>query len=191
MRKYIELNKRKVSYTLHVSARARSLRLSIHSDGGFFVTTPKFVSAGRLKRFIVEKSQWILDKIDYFSAFTKHQGIKYTKADFIKNKEVTQKLVEEKLVEYNKFYNFKWNRVSIKDQKTRWGSCSKNGNLNFNYRLGLIPVRLAEYVVVHELCHLGQFNHSKDFWNLVAKAIPEHRVLRKELQKISLRYIKK
>jgi len=188
MRKYIELNKRKVPYTLNVSTRARSLRLSIYSDGGFVVTTPKFVSAGALKRFIVEKSQWILDKLDYFSTFAKHQGIRYTKADFIKNKEATRKLVEEKLVEYNKFYNFKWNKVSIKDQKTRWGSCSKNANLNFNYKLGLVPIRLAEYVVVHELCHLGQFNHSKDFWNLVAKSMPDYKVLRDELEKISLRY---
>ncbi len=95
-------------------------------------------------------------------------------------------LVRERLVYYNQFYQFKIGRISIRNQHTRWGSCSAKGNLNFNYRLVLIPEKLADYIIVHELCHLGEFNHSADFWALVAKAIPDYREARRELKKIKL-----
>ena len=97
------------------------------------------------------------------------------------HKETARALVTRKIAEFNLFYNFPINRVAIKNHKSRWGSCSKKGNLNFNYRLALIPEALVDYVVVHEICHLGEFNHSKDFWNLVAQTIPNHAELRKQL----------
>jgi predicted metal-dependent hydrolase len=84
-------------------------------------------------------------------------------------------------------YGFAWKRIAIKNQKTRWGSCSKSGNLNFNFKIALLPDRAAEYVVVHELCHLAQMNHSKKFWDLVAQTIPEHRKIRQQLKIISLK----
>ncbi|MEI6345928.1 MAG: M48 family metallopeptidase [bacterium] len=77
---------------------------------------------------------------------------------------------------------FTYHRVSIRNQRTRWGSCSRRGNLNFSYKLALLPPHLADYLIVHELCHLGQFNHSPAFWALVALAIPEYRTHRDELK---------
>jgi hypothetical protein len=65
----------------------------------------------------------------------------------------------------------------------RWGSCSKKGNLNFNYKIALLPQRHSDYVIVHELCHLREFNHSKKFWDLVEQAVPNHRALRTELKR--------
>lgn len=104
--------------------------------------------------------------------------------EYLKYKEHTRSLVAQKIIDFNAFYGFTIGRVAIRNQKSRWGSCSKRGNLNFNYRLALIPEILVDYVIVHELCHLGEFNHSKNFWNLVAKKIPEHAMLRKQLHKI-------
>jgi predicted metal-dependent hydrolase len=95
-------------------------------------------------------------------------------------------MVIEKLEYYNTFYNFKYNRISIKNQKTKWGSCSSLGNLNFNYRLLYLPQRIFDYIVVHELCHLGQMNHSADFWKLVEKTFPDYDLLRSELKKINM-----
>ncbi|MCU0660293.1 MAG: M48 family metallopeptidase [Candidatus Pacebacteria bacterium] len=92
------------------------------------------------------------------------------------------------MAKFNKVYKFKFNKVSIKNQKTRWGSCSKRGNLNFNYKIALLPEKLAEYVVVHELCHLGQFNHSQKFWNLVAKTMPDYLDIKEELKRSGLRF---
>lgn len=102
--------------------------------------------------------------------------------DYIKNKEKTRSLVLERLEFFNRSYSFYYNRVSIRDQHTRWGSCSKKANLNFNYRLIHLPAHLSDYVIVHELCHLEEMNHAKSFWDLVAKTFPNHRELRRELK---------
>ncbi len=104
--------------------------------------------------------------------------------NFILNRQKAAELARMKLHHYNQFYNFTFKRITIRDQKSRWGSCSRNGNLSFNYRIALLPEKLGDYIIVHELCHLGQFNHSRDFWNLVAQTMSDWRVLRKELRKI-------
>ncbi|MCR4313690.1 MAG: M48 family metallopeptidase [Candidatus Uhrbacteria bacterium] len=103
-----------------------------------------------------------------------------------KQREEARTFVHSRLEVFNEHYRFEYHRVAIRNQRTRWGSCSKKGNLNFNYRIARLPIHLADYVIVHELCHLGEFNHSPQFWNLVARAIPDHRERRKELRGILL-----
>ena len=102
--------------------------------------------------------------------------------NFIINKEAAASLVTLRLAHFNTLYNFKYNRISIRNQFSRWGSCSRKGNLNFNFRIALLPSELADYIIVHELCHLGEFNHSKKFWNLVTLTIPNWQRLRNELR---------
>jgi len=104
--------------------------------------------------------------------------------EYLQYKEQARTLVHQKLAQWNAVYNFSYNRVSIKNQKTRWGSCSSKGNLNFHYRIVFLPEPLVDYLVVHELCHLGQMNHSKAFWDLVAVALPGYAVLQEQLRKI-------
>lgn len=91
-------------------------------------------------------------------------------------------IVNERIIFFNQFYGFHWNNIVIRNQKTRWGSCSKKGNLNFNYKIALLPSEASDYIIVHELCHLGEFNHSQDFWNLVEKTIPKYKEIRKNLK---------
>jgi predicted metal-dependent hydrolase len=88
----------------------------------------------------------------------------------------------ERLALHNRVYQFRYGRVSVKAQKTRWGSCSKQGNLNFNWRLLLAPIAVLDYVVVHELCHLREMNHGSKFWQLVALGCPEYAVHRRWLR---------
>ena len=107
---------------------------------------------------------------------------KGSKSEYLKYKDQALILVKNKLEHFNQFYNFKYNKVTIRNQSTRWGSCSRRGNINFNYKLALLPESLTDYVVVHELCHIGEFNHSKDFWNLVAKTMPDYKERRQELR---------
>ena len=90
--------------------------------------------------------------------------------------------IERRLKELNAVYGFTYHRVSVKNTATRWGSCSKKANLNFHYKVALLPPELADYVLTHELCHLEEFNHSAKFWNLVAQTIPNHAVLRTQLK---------
>ena len=73
-------------------------------------------------------------------------------------------------------------RVAIRDQKSRWGSCSRKGNLNFNWKLIMAPPQALDYVVVHELCHLHEFNHSPRFWALVESQLPDYAVWKKWLK---------
>lgn len=110
--------------------------------------------------------------------------VRNSETEYKKHKESARAIVAQKINEFNEFYRFNVGRISIRNQRSRWGSCSKKGNLNFNYRLALLPDDLANYLIVHELCHIGEFNHSKDFWNLVAKTLPQHAELRKQLRKI-------
>jgi predicted metal-dependent hydrolase len=97
-------------------------------------------------------------------------------------KEAARVLVAQKLVEWNAHYGFEYKRVFIRNTKTRWGTCSKIGNLGFNYRIVYLPSHVADYIIVHELCHLKEFNHQKAFWDLVAETIPDHKAVRKELK---------
>ena len=75
-----------------------------------------------------------------------------------------------------------YTHITIRDQKTRWGSCSSSGTLSFNYRLMYAPPRILDYVVVHELCHLTHMNHSKDFWYMVGSIMPEYKTYRQWLK---------
>jgi predicted metal-dependent hydrolase len=79
-----------------------------------------------------------------------------------------------------------YNRITIRSQKTRWGSCSSAGNLNFNIRLADVPEELLDYVIVHELAHRREMNHSTDFWKIVEREIPDWRERRKRLKEYSL-----
>jgi predicted metal-dependent hydrolase len=111
---------------------------------------------------------------------------KASKAEYEKYKEVTRVLVHARLGYFNQFYNFAYNRVAIRNTKTRWGSCSNKRNLNFSYKLALIDPELADYVVLHELCHLGEMNHGANFWKLMEGVMPDYNERRKSLQKIAL-----
>lgn len=94
-----------------------------------------------------------------------------------------REIVTEGVDEYNKHYNFKYNRIALKDNKTNWGSCSSKGNLNFNWRLIMAPMEILDYVVIHEVCHLKEQNHAEGFWKLVEEQCPDYKVKRKWLKK--------
>jgi predicted metal-dependent hydrolase len=105
-------------------------------------------------------------------------------------KKIAYGQVVKRLEYFNSTYGFTYNNVRIKKQKTRWGSCSEKKNINFNFKLLFLPPELSDYIIVHELCHLGEFNHSKRFWNLVAKTMPNYLELKNQLKHIDLRKIK-
>jgi len=91
-------------------------------------------------------------------------------------------IVKERVDRYSLRLKVFPRKIAIKDQKTRWGSCSKKENINLNWRLVMAPVDIIDYVVVHELCHLKVMNHSKDFWNLVESILPNYHESRKWLK---------
>jgi len=92
-------------------------------------------------------------------------------------------LIHQRLRVVNEKLNLSFNRVFIRDQKTRWGSCSQQGNLNFNWRLVMAPPSVIDYIVIHELLHLVEPNHSKRFWTLVEEICPDYKAHRAWLRK--------
>src|SRR5262249_14202616 len=95
-----------------------------------------------------------------------------SQAAHAEHKARAKELVTARLAYFNTSYNFKYNKITIRNQVSRWGSCSRKGNLSFNYRIVLLPPEMADYIVVHELCHLGEFNHGPKFWELVERTVP-------------------
>jgi len=181
MSESIILKDKRISYKIRKSKRAKRLRMAIYCDGSIVVTQPKNISFSKVEYFIKLKANWLLKKLDFFS---NSKGLipKGTHNDYIKNKEEVFSLISSRINELNKIYGYKFNKVNIKNQKTRWGSCSSKGNLNFNYRLMYLPDRTINYVVAHELCHLKEFNHSKRFWALVEKGVPDYKSIKKEFR---------
>ena len=108
-----------------------------------------------------------------------------TRQQYLNRKEEARALAVERLAFYGEQYGLTYSRLSIRDQKTRWGSCSSKGNLNFNYRIVYLSRRLLDYIIVHELCHLRHLNHGPQFWSLMQRSIPDARQRAKELRAFS------
>ncbi len=172
-----------ISYT-HIKKRsARLLRITIKPNGTVTVTTPLHISTHDLKDYLTQKASWIEEKLTYLATLPQAPDKITRERLYTSHKEAARKHVLKLLEEINHHYNFTYNKVTIKNHSTLWGSCSRKANLNFNYRILHLPLPLARYIVAHELCHLREFNHSQRFWNLVAQTIPNHKELRKELKK--------
>lgn len=182
MQKHITLHNKKVSYTLRKSNRARRMRLAVYCDGSIVVTTPHDLNENTADKFVREKTNWIFSKLTFFRKFKGQPISKYSNDDYYMYKEKALSLVKTKVDYFSEANGFTYNKINIKNQKTRWGSCSKKGNLNFNYKILFLPENVSDYIVVHELCHLKEFNHSKRFWKLVSSIMPNYNEVKRELK---------
>ena len=172
-----------ISYTVRSSPRAKSIRIAVYRDGSVVVTKPTRVSNEQIASLVAKKIVWIEHKIQELAKKPVKILAHYSAKDFKENKKRALELVQEKIAHFNHFYKYDIANVVIRNQKTRWGSCSRRNNLNFNYKIVFLPEALQDYIIVHELCHLGQMNHSQRFWDLVAQQIPDHKMLRTQLRK--------
>ena len=173
-------------YILKNHARSKGIKISIKNDGNIVVTKSRYISKKQADIFVNQNQNWINTNLENIKLKPKIQTQKLTKEDYENYKIKALKIIKEKLLFYNQYYNFPYKKITIKKQKTRWGSCSRKGNLNFNYKIAIISERLAEYIIVHELCHIGEFNHSYKFWNLIAETMPDYADRVKELKGIKL-----
>ena len=166
----------------------RSFAIEIDRDKKIKVRVPRRASKAQIEGLLKEKQDWILrtlDKIDKRNAIEKSEENQIEKLE----PEEVKKLKKEarnhlaSLTEYwAEKIGVSYGRISIRGQKTRWGSCSSKGNLNYNYLLVLCPDDVIEYVVIHELCHRIYMNHSKRFWEKIEEFCPNYRQARKWLK---------
>lgn len=179
----IELDGRKIAYLLITSSAAARVRISIRRGGEMTVTKPGRVPESVVNAFLRDKADWIIKKTDFLKTVKSTPVLKSGRKEYLKYKKAALGLVSDKVKKFNVFYKFGVKKITVRNQKTRWGSCSRRGNINFNFRVVYLPDYLVDYIVIHELCHLGELNHSKKFWDLVSQTAPKHRELRRELRK--------
>jgi len=186
MLKQIQIENNQINYTHRKSNRATRMRLAVYGDGRVVLTTPTWQVENVVERFIAEKAGWVLEKLAVFRDRGFVPKRVNTRAEYLKYKDAAKSLVIDRVKYFSTLHGFAYNRVSIKNQRTCWGSCSRKGNLNFNYKLLFLSPQAQDYIILHELCHLKEFNHSKNFWNLVESYIPNYRELKREIRQHKL-----
>lgn len=186
----IVLHGNAVQYTIRNHARAKRLRLTVYAGGEIVVTIPKGTKQKTVERFIYQQADWLLHQLQ--ETIQPQNGLFLdctgSTAEYRRVKEDARAEIHSLLEKWNTHYNFQYKKVYIRNQRTRWGSCSSNKNLSFNYRLHFLPEYLRDYVIVHELCHLRQMNHSIAFWTLVSETMPDYKERRADLKQIAIPY---
>ncbi len=168
------INGELVTYFLE-NRRGRSLRLEI-KDGQIYLFKPRWVTQKVAQDFLVSQKKWLERNLK-----KEREQIPLLPLS-ARDSLIFKKELQTKLEKFNQVYHFSWRQISIRHQTTRWGSCSPRGTLSFNSRLKHLPDSLQDYIVVHELCHLREANHSAAFWRLVERAIPNYLERRRQLK---------
>ncbi len=169
-----------------IRSRRRTISIEITPDAEVIVRAPLRASLGDINRFIGEKADWIdkhLRKMKERKDRENEAPRKELSSQEIKLLTTRAKrIIPQRVRYYANIMGVSYGRITIRMQKSRWGSCSSKGNLNFNCLLMRTPDEIIDYVVVHELCHLKEMNHSKRFWAEVEKIIPDYAARRKWLR---------
>ena len=179
---------REVSVRIIRSGR-KSLGLEVRSGGEVMARVPQSVPDGEVIKFIEKHRGWILRKLSAQSGRDiQREDTGATPVSSLTDEEMER--IKEKIagrvVHYARLMGVTFGRITIRNQKTRWGSCSSRGNLNFNYQLYYLPDELLDYVVVHELAHRRHMNHSREFWKEVEQWYPGYQEARRKLKGIRL-----
>ncbi len=158
-----------------VYSRRKSIAIQITREGNVKVRAPYDCPRSDIDSFITEKQQWILTHLEAArkAAATPHR--EFSDAERRRYIELARDIFTRKTEWYARIMGVTYGRISIREQKTRWGSCSSKGNLNFNWRLIFAPPEVLDYVVVHELAHRKEMNHSKAFYAIVESVMPDYR----------------
>ncbi|MDQ5976610.1 MAG: hypothetical protein QG664_523, partial [Patescibacteria group bacterium] len=153
---------------------SRSLRLVVAHDGQVTVTAPRLAPLFLIRRFLANQEAWVAEAQARFrdAGHVPRLPAAEARERFLMHREAALALVYRHLAILNAKGAWTYTTLTIRDQRTRWGSCSAQGALSFNYRLVFLPPRLAEYIVAHELCHLREHNHSPRFWALLETILP-------------------
>jgi len=166
-----------------VRSNRRTLAVEIKPDGRVVVKAPLRMSGLAIKYFLKEKEDWIERSVEKVK---KNQGNlnteKFTDEEIKALKKKAREMILPLVEDYAEIMGVIYGRVAIRAQKSRWGSCSREGNLNFNCLLAACPEGALRYVVVHELCHRKHMNHSKAFWNEVEEYMPDYKEHRRWLK---------
>lgn len=165
-----------------IRSKRKTISIEIKRDLRVVVRAPRHMTDSEIQRFVLQKRDWIEKHLQQAEK-RKNNNISYLENDEIeKLTDDAKEDIPPRVSKYASQLNVEFGRITIRHQKTRWGSCSSKKNLNFNCLLMLCPEDVRDYVVVHELCHLKEMNHSANFWILVEKVMPDYRAHRRWLK---------
>ena len=172
-----------------IYSRRRTLGLEVTADERVLARVPRRASDRAVRQFVEEKKDWILEKYLLQKSRNERRQEAARDRDYEKDpalearyRELARMVIGQRVSWFAAKMGVTYGRISIRAQKTRWGSCSSRGNLNFNWKLILMPPEILDYVVVHELAHRKQMNHSKLFWAEVERILPDYERRRRWLK---------
>lgn len=169
-----------------IRSNRKTVAIQVNSNLSVTVRAPRSVSEKDIEEILKKKEAWISKHIEKIKETKERVEAepteKLTREKVIALAEEALKVIPERVDYFAKVIGVTYGKITVRNQKTRWGSCSSKGNLNFNCLLMLAPPEVLDYVVVHELCHRKQMNHSKAFWLEVEKVLPNYKEVRKWLK---------
>lgn len=168
--------------TIKKHARQKHLRLIAHADGSLIVSVPRSCTRAMAQAFVHDNIAWVRQQHSIMAQASRMVNVDPRVVQLIKK--AARPIVVQRIAHFNAIYGFTYTAIHIRHQKTRWGSCSGDGVLSFNCALLGLPPSLRDYIVVHELCHLWEMNHSPRFWALVARTIPDYKKCRMQLRRM-------
>lgn len=162
-----------------IKSRRKTIAIQVNSDLSVTVRAPYGVTEKYIEEFLNKNETWISKQMNEIKAKKKSVesgNVENVTLDKIKAlADQALEIISTRVEDFAKIIGVTYGNITIRNQKTRWGSCSSKGNLNFNCLLMLAPPEVLDYVVVHELCHRKQMNHSKAFWSEVEKVFPDYK----------------
>lgn len=162
-----------------IRSKRKTISIRIGTDLSVTMRVPMRTSNREIERILREKEPWIRKHLEQMSrkkaAYDAMEAEPLTNAEIRELADKALQLLPERAAYFAELMGVTYGRITIRNQKTRWGSCSGKGNLNFNCLLMLTPPEVIDYVLVHELCHRKEMNHSAAFWAEVEKVLPDYR----------------
>ena len=170
-------------YQVIRSAR-KTMTLEVRRDGNVIVRAPLRTGLPRIKRFVNQKQEWVLGCLERTKEYREQKPLSADLSESKRNVYIrkAKETITKRVSYFARLMGVSYRNITIREQKTRWGSCAANGKLNFNWLLILAPPEVLDYVVVHELCHRREMNHSQAFWKEVEKILPDYRERQKWLK---------
>ena len=170
-----------------IRSRRKTIAIEIYPDLRIKVRAPLRTPQYRIMEFLKEKEHWIELHLEKMRQRQENSADRPFKAPVSEEEikqltELAKQVIPQRVAFFAEKMGVTYGRITIRNQKTRWGSCSQAGNLNFNCRLMKMSPEVLDYVVVHELCHRKQMNHSRAFWAEVEKVLPDYQITRRCLK---------
>ena len=172
-----------------IRSKRKTVVIQITGDGEIVARAPRFMSEKDIIRFAEKHGEWIENNRERILKDKENAEPAFSDEEIRKLILEARRVISEKVAYFAECMGVSWGKITIRHQSTIWGSCSMKGNLSFNCLLMLMPESVLDYVIVHELAHRLQMNHSRIFWNEVEKIIPDYKKRRDWLKKEGGRYL--